>query len=331
MNRRNAAALLLALLLALTLSVPALALEADSLVPMGAAVGIRLETDGVMVAGLAEVETAEGAVRPAEAAGLQVGDVVKTLDGRKTDSAAAFLSAAAAMTGAPVELTAERDGALLRFTVQPARSPQGTWQLGLWLRDGVSGIGTVTFYDPASGTFGALGHGVNDLDTGALLPFADGTITETRVVDVVRGAAGSPGELCGDSAQGAALGALSKNTPSGIFGAAEWTEAGEPVPVAGEEETALGPATIRCCVEGDEVRDYQVEISRIYRGAEDHRFLMLTVTDEALLRTTGGIVQGMSGSPILQNGKLVGAVTHVLINDPTRGYGISIQDMLSAA
>ena len=330
MNKRKAVALALAWLL-LSPGLPALALDAEELVPLGGAVGIRLQTEGVMVAGLADVETAEGTLRPAEAAGLCVGDLVTAVDGKKTDSAAAFLTALSALRGEAVDLTVLREGEELHLTVTPARALSGAWQLGLWLRDGVSGIGTLTFYDPVSGTFGDLGHGVNDLDSGALLPFGQGVITQARVVDVVPGTNGKPGELCGEFDQEAALGQLEKNTPSGIFGTADWPEEIEPVPVAAEEETALGPASILCCVDGDEVCAYAVEISRIYRSPEDHRFLMLTVTDPALLAATGGIVQGMSGSPILQNGKLVGAVTHVLIGDPTRGYGISIRDMLAAA
>ena len=333
MNQKQsrAAALLLALAILLLPAVPALALDADELVPVGTAVGIRLQTEGVMVVGLAEVEAAGGAVRPAEAAGVRVGDVITALNGRKTDSAAAFLTEASRLDGTAAELTARRDGEELRFTVQPARTPQGAWQLGLWLRDGVSGLGTVTFYDPVTGTFGALGHGVSDLDTGKLLPFDGGEITAAEVVDVIRGVGGAPGELCGEADPETSVGTVSGNTPSGIFGTAVWPDAGDCVPVAGEEETVLGPAVLRCCVDGAGVREYDVEISRIYRGTEDHRFLMLTVTDPELLERTGGIVQGMSGSPILQNGKLVGAVTHVLLSDATRGYGISIRDMLEAA
>ncbi|MBQ5973236.1 MAG: SpoIVB peptidase [Oscillospiraceae bacterium] len=331
MNKQKAAALLVSLCLLLAPGVPALALDADRLVPVGSAVGIRLDADGVLVVGLADVKTASGTLRPAEAAGLRVGDLVTRVGERKTDSAAAFLTAVSELDGQPVTLTAEREGETVELTVTPAQTVNGAWQLGLWLRDGVSGIGTVTFYDPVSGTFGALGHGVNDLDTGALLPFGEGAITGARVVDVVPGAAGRPGELCGEFDADTEKGVLRRNTTSGIFGVADWQDCGECLPVASEDETELGPASILCCVSGDEVREYSVEISRIYRSPEDHRFLMLTVTDEALLSTTGGIVQGMSGSPIIQNGKLIGAVTHVLINDATRGYGISIRDMLAAA
>ena len=213
----------------------------------------------------------------------------------------------------------------------PALSRDGTVQLGLWLRDGVSGIGTVTYYDPETGRFGALGHGINDLNSGSLMTFTGGSITDAEIVDVVRGASGSPGELCGQPDKSCVLGNLERNTGSGIFGTAELECETEAIPIATAEEVRLGPATILTTVDGGGVEEYSIEISRIYRQPEDHRFLLLTVTDPRLLERTGGIVQGMSGSPILQNGKLVGAVTHVLLSDSSRGYGIGIEDMLDAA
>ena len=321
-----------AMALLLCAALPAKAFAADALVPMGCAVGIRLETDGVTVAGFSEVDTAEGTVSPAADAGLKAGDVITRIGDRDTRSAADFLSAMAAADGSALRLTALRSGRELLFHVEPAMSREGNWQLGLWLRDGVSGIGTVTYYDPATGTFGALGHGINDLQSGKLLPFEEGSITRAEVVDVVKGACGAPGELCGQPDADAALGTLEKNTDSGIFGTAEFSAGeGQCIPVAGEEEVKLGPATILTTVGDGGTEEYSIEISRIYRQPEDHRFLLLTVTDPRLIERTGGIVQGMSGSPILQDGKLIGAVTHVLLSDATRGYGISIQDMLRAA
>ena len=298
---------------------------------MGSAVGIELDADGVMVVGLSEVETADGPVSPAELAGLRTGDVIRAVDGRTTASAAEFLTAMAEMDGGEHRLTVRRGGDDLDFTVRPVQNGEGAYQMGLWLRDSVTGIGTVTFYDPGTGTFGALGHGVSDTGTGELLPFTAGSITGAEVVDVIRGMPGSPGELCGEFDRERVLGALEKNTEQGIFGVAAPELSGAPLPVAGEDEVRLGPATIRSCVDSGGARDYAVEISRIYRNATDSRFLLLTVTDPALLETTGGIVQGMSGSPIIQDGKLIGAVTHVLISDPAKGYGISIERMLEAA
>lgn len=225
-----------------------------------------------------------------------------------------------------VQLT--RAGQLIQFTVTPALSQEdGCWRLGLWLRDGIAGIGTVTFYDPETGLFGALGHSINDVDTGILLPLGDGTITSATVSDVQRGEKGKAGELHGAFDTESKLGEVKQNTSSGIFGTAFCGFEGVPIPVAEDSEIENGPATILANVEGSEVREYAVEISRAQSGGR----LMVTVTDPELLAATGGIVQGMSGSPIIQNGKLVGAVTHVLISDPTRGYGITISSMLRAA
>jgi stage IV sporulation protein B len=328
-KKRAALTAALAGAMLLSLSLPALAVE--SLVPMGCTVGIELETDGVTVAGFSEIETENGTVSPAAQAGMKSGDVITAVNGRETRSAQELLSALAALDGGEAEVRARRGTEELLFRVRPAKSAEGRWQLGLWLRDGVSGIGTVTYYDPESGRFGALGHGINDVESGKLLPFDGGSITDAAVVDVVKGAPGAPGELCGQPDRDRVLGALDRNTESGVFGVGGFEETGEPIPIAAPQEVYLGPASILATVDGSGVQEYSVEISRIYRQPEDHRFLMLTVTDPRLLAQTGGIVQGMSGSPILQDGKLVGAVTHVLLSDATRGYGIGIREMLDAA
>ena len=320
----------LVLTLLLVLQAPAYALDAQALIPVGSTVGIRMETEGVMVSGLSDVETDAGVICPAGDAGLQCGDVICAVNGRETKDAAAFLTAVSALDGAQVTLRVRRDGQEIRFVVVPAKNKEGKYQLGLWLRDGISGIGTVTFYDPESGTFGALGHGISSMETGELLPVGQGSICPSQVIDVVRGAAGAPGALCGDFDAERTLGSVVKNTESGIFGVGNFSDCGAPLPVARESEVTLGPASILANVDGSDVASYAVEISRIYRDG-DNRFLLLTVTDPSLIARTGGIVQGMSGSPILQGGKLVGAVTHVLVNDPTRGYGISIEDMMNAA
>ena len=318
-------------MLSLLISLPVTALAVDSLVPMGCAVGIELDTGGVMVAGLTEVQSDGGARSPAEEAGLKPGDVITAVGQRSTESAAELLSALTALDGSPVEVAVKRGDQSLLLHVTPARGSEGRWQLGLWLRDSISGIGTVTYYDPDSGAFGALGHGINDLDSGELLPFDSGNITDAAVIDVVKGAPGAPGELCGKTDPVSVLGELDRNTGCGVFGTARFEDLRAPLPVAEESEVRLGPATILTTVNGAEAEEYTIEISRIYRQPEAHRFLMLTVTDPRLLAQTGGIVQGMSGSPILQDGKLVGAVTHVLLSDATRGYGISIREMLDAA
>ena len=199
--------------------------------------------------------------------------------------------------------------------------------LGILLRDGLSGIGTMTFCDPASGRFGALGHSISDAGTGLRVPVREGSITDAQIVGVKPGAAGDPGELNGLSDLGAVLGQIDRNTGDGIFGFLLKSPEGRRLETG---SITAGPASIVSTVEGREQREYAVEVNRVYRD-EEGVHAMLSVTDEALLRRTGGIVQGMSGSPIIQNGRLVGAVTHVFVSNPARGYAVSIQDMLKSA
>ncbi|MCR5663653.1 MAG: PDZ domain-containing protein [Oscillospiraceae bacterium] len=293
----------------------------------GQAVGIDLRTQGVLVAGLAEVETADGLCSPAREAGLCEGDRILRLDGRAINSATELIDAIAALRGRETELTALRGGRELKLRLQPALSSDGRWMLGMWLRDGSTGIGTLTFYDPETGVYGALGHAVCELDGSPLPPLLDGSITDAQIVDVIKGASGEPGELNGCADPGRVLGRVERNTEQGLFGPAACVLGGQ---AAETGEAVPGPAVIRTTLSGHEVGEYTVEIRRVYAEGGVQR-LLLAVTDPELLERAGGIVQGMSGSPILQNGRLVGAVTHVLVSDPGRGYGIGIRDMLAAA
>ncbi len=304
-----------------------------ALIPVGETVGLQMRTDGVLVAGMSEVQTDRGTVCPARDAGVCAGDMITAVDGRAVKAAADVLDALARTEGASVEVTLRRDGTERHVSVALARESGGGLRLGLWLRDGVAGIGTVTYIDPATGAFGALGHGVNDLDTGVLLPVADGDVCRARIVDVKRGAAGAPGELAGAFDGTDVIGRIDANTPCGVFGviSGDLGPLGQAMPVGEPGDVHKGEATILACVDGQDAREYTVEISRTGMAAGSGRDLMVRVTDPELLSRTGGIVQGMSGSPIIQDGRLVGAVTHVLVNDPTRGYGIFIRTMLDAA
>jgi len=300
---------------------------AQALVAGGQVVGIQIRTEGVMVAGVAPVETAEGSRSPATEAGVRQGDLILEIDGRALEGAKDLISAVGELDGAPATLTVQRQGRSMTVTVQPALSNENQWMLGMWLRDGVSGIGTVTFYDPATGLFGALGHSISDFDSGEAVPLGKGSISDAEIVGVIPGAAGAPGELNGCTDLGKELGSVEANTAHGIFGHSYGALKGR-LMETGELQT--GPATILATVSGRQVCEYAVEINRLYRDS-DGQHLMFTVTDAALLAQTGGIVQGMSGSPILQDGRLVGAVTHVFVNQPERGYGIGIRDMLASA
>lgn len=316
------------------LQVPALAADeaVRTLIPVGHTIGIKLFSEGVVVVGLAEVETGDGLSAPGAACGLKVGDVIEEANGNAVESSEQF--AQMLQCGGTVELAVSRDGTDLTLAAEPVLGPDGTYRLGAWIRDSMAGIGTMTYYDPESGAFGALGHGITDADTALLMPFASGSILPSTVKAVKKGAIGEAGELRGDFDLATDLGDLYANTTSGVFGTldpGEFTERlGDPMPVAAAGEVHAGPATILSNVEGDAVQEYDVEILQVVENAADGRDLVISVTDPELLAATGGIVQGMSGSPILQDGKFAGAVTHVLLNDPSKGYGILVETMLAA-
>ena len=322
--RKAAVTALFSLALSALLTTPAFAQE---LMVGGQVVGVQISTRGVVVAGVSEVETSGGVRSPAKDAGIQQGDIIIKADGVEINKAAELTEAVERLGGESITLTVLRADKPVSVTVTPARSGEGQWLLGMWLRDGVSGIGTLTFCDPESGVYGALGHSVNDVGTGLQLPIGEGSITQAQIVSVTPGAAGAPGELNGCADLGQVIGSIELNTEFGIYGKLYTGLYGRTMESG---VIAPGPATIVSTLSGRESGEYEVEINRVYKET-DGVHAMLTVTDPALIAKTGGIVQGMSGSPIIQNGKLVGAVTHVFVSEPSRGYAISIQDMLAAA
>ena len=331
LGRRAGMAALLAGLVFVSIVTPAAGEEpppGQTLVPVGHTVGIKLFARGVLVVKLAEGDT------PARACGLSEGDVIVRCCGTAVTSTEQFQSLLQETEGQAAPLEIRRDGKTLDLTVT-ADGGDGKYAIGAWIRDSMAGIGTMTFYDPDSGVFGALGHGVTDTDTAALMPFSSGSILPSTVKAVKRGERGIVGELKGSYDLSVDTGALYANTECGVFGklaegyqpSASWG----PLPAAQSCQIHEGKATILANVNGDQVKEYTVEVTKILGEAQDGRNMLLTVTDPALLETTGGIVQGMSGSPILQDGKIIGAVTHVLLNEPTKGYGIFIENMLDAA
>lgn len=305
-------------------------------VPMGRAVGIKLFSDGVMVVGLSEIAATDGASAPAKTCGLKQGDIITHINETEVDTIEEVQAVLQELDGDQMSIRAIRGEKEVQLTAQAVRcSTDGTYKLGAWIRDSMAGIGTMTFYDPATGQFGALGHGINDVDTSLLMPLESGSIMYASVGDVKKGVPGAPGELHGTFKLDRDLGELYANTAGGVFGVlgdTSLTGGREALPVALRSEVKTGSATILSNIAGDDVVEYTVEITRIYPvGSNDTRDLMVKVTDPRLLEATGGIVQGMSGSPILQNGRVVGAVTHVLVNDPTSGYGILAEHMLDQA
>jgi len=303
----------------------------DRLIPLGKTTGIKLFCEGPMVVGFAQLESCSRC--PAKEGGLQVGDVLLKLNGQQIGSNEAMKAMLAALPDEQAVFTVLRKDQEQLVTVNAVYDPAlECWRIGAWIRDSVAGIGTVTFVDPETGVFGALGHGICDADTGDLVHFGSGSVMPSSVVDVQKSKSGTPGQLCGQFDLIHDQGWLVDNDATGIYGVLtheEFYAGQQAVETAAAEEIHEGAATILSCVQGDTAQEYDVQITRIYRD-DGGRDMMLQVTDPDLLAVTGGIVQGMSGSPIIQDGKLVGAVTHVLVNDPTRGYGIFIENMLKA-
>ena len=306
--------------------------KAVTVVPVGRAVGIKLFSDGVVVVGTSDIATEQGNVNPAKACGLKEGDIITHINATEVDTIEEVSALLQELEGETMSIRAIRDERQVQLTAQAAFCPaDGTYKLGAWIRDSMAGIGTVTFYCPDTGAFGALGHGINDADTALLMPLESGSILPATVAGVEKGKSGTPGQLRGVFDTSATLGLLSANTTGGVFGTVtdgRWAD-GEAVEVAARNEVKAGDAVILCNISDDRVEQFRVQIVKVFaEKANDCRDYLIKVTDPRLLEATGGIVQGMSGSPILQNGKIVGAVTHVMVDDPTSGYGIYVGRML---
>lgn len=332
MQQKNARKIAVSLILTLAMLVSAQAAEISSLIPIGHTVGIQMSAEGVLVVRLDDVQTADGAVCPAREAGVQEGDLIVGVNGAQISANDDLQKQIALSGGQPVELTLESDGSSRTVTVTPCADEDGVYRIGVLARDGMAGIGTLTYVDPETGAYGSLGHGICDNETGVLIPLRDGSLIESSVGSVQRGEVGEPGALQGEFDSDKAIGTVDENTESGIFGTltdSSIYSSLESVPVASADEIEVGEAEILTNVEGDTVEKYSVQVEKIYPQDDEYgRGMMLRVTDPELIEKTGGIVQGMSGSPVLQNGKLIGAVTHVLVNDPTCGYAIGIERMI---
>ena len=308
---------------AISIYICAVSVFAKDLIPVGRVIGLELSAGTVTIAAF------EDSMEVGRASGLQIGDTIVAIDERTIQCAEDVRQALRSSDGR-VDLKLLRSGEEKTVQIQPEITADGP-KLGIYLKQGITGIGTVTFYDPETKHFGALGHGVSD-NRGALLNLSRGNAYPASIVSVQKGKVGAPGQLKGALKSNHLLGKLTGNTHQGIFGTASTGWEGAAIPMATAEEVRTGDAVIRSTVQDGEPKEYSVKILKIYpKNRPDGRNLLLEITDPALLDATGGIIQGMSGSPIIQDGKLIGAVTHVLVNDPTRGYGIFIENMLDAA
>lgn len=298
----------------------------------GDIIGLRLFTEGVLIVDIDSVQSDEGSFCPGESAGLCRGDIIYSIDGEKTLSSQSVNNKIRYSGGRSLELEYVRNGNhYITYLTPVLSSYDNSYKGGLWIRDSAAGIGTVSFFDVKTGMFAALGHAVCDVDTGDILPLLGGDAVSAKIIGCNKGVSGKAGELCG-MFEKESVGVLLSNNATGVIGLFdEWDKNAELYPVASPSEVHKGKAQIASTVDASGKKYYDIEIQKITVNASDNKNMVIRVTDEALISKTGGIVQGMSGSPIIQDGKLVGVVTHVLVNDPTRGYGIFIDNMMGSA
>lgn len=306
--------------------------EKQEVLVSGSPVGIYMETKGVLVIDSGEITDREGIRRtPAEHI-IQSGDYICEIDGKVLTGKRQLMQLVRENQGEPMELQVIRHQETIKLEMTPVETEDGSYKLGIWVRDNIQGIGTLTYVEP-NGTFEALGHGISDADTGERLEISDGDLYRADILSIRKGTAGTPGELRGviNYREENRIGTICGNSQYGIRGQMEpgkYAESMKKIPTGLKQEIQTGKAEIRCDI-GDGIREYQCEILEIDSNARDtNKCFVLRITDDDLLSRTGGIVQGMSGSPVLQNGKLIGAITHVFVNDPTKGYGIFIENMM---
>lgn len=301
-----------------------------TVVPMGNAIGMKLYTAGVLVVGMSEIE----GKKPYENSGIKEGDRIIQINQNQIDNTDDLMKAVNRSDGNNISIKYVRDEKTITTSIKPVKNSSNEYKIGLWVRDAAAGVGTLTFYEPSSGMFAALGHGIMDIDTAELIKIANGELVTTNILSINKGTKGNPGEIRGTIEAGHTIGSISKNTKFGVFGTINKTpflntSNINEMQVALREEIKIGKAQIICELENGKKEYYDIEIQRIFiNNNKDNKSMLIKVTDKKLLEKTGGIIQGMSGAPIIQNGKFVGAITHVLVNDPSIGYGVFADIML---
>ena len=306
----------------------------DTVLLGGMPVGIYMETDGVMVLNTEKIEGIDGIEHDPAAEAVETGDYITAVNHHEISGKADLLEAVDEIDGSDVVLTLRRGENTMDIEIRPVEYEPGSYRLGIWVRDNVQGLGTITFLTGQS-RFGALGHGISDTDTNMLMAIDSGRVYRTSIQDITKGYSGSPGTMEGIIVYNNynVLGTIDKNTEAGIYGTIdkinELFQEQIPIETASKEEIEIGDAVIRCYID-NEIKEYDIQVTDIdTSSSEINKGLVIQVTDPELLEKTGGIIQGMSGSPIIQNGKLIGAVTHVFVQDSTKGYGIFIENMMN--
>lgn len=306
--------------------------EQASVIPCGCPFGVKIFTKGVMVVGVSDVKSDRGIERPAKDAGIKNGDIILSVNGFEINNNDELIDVVENCSGGELTVSVLREGESFDATINPAKNLlDGTYKLGLWVRDSSAGIGTLTFYEPETLFFGGLGHGICDVDTGELMPLLHGEIIKATVNGVTKGVRGIPGELKGYFIDTGSIGELDKNTNIGVYGTLNKSLLDvKPVAVALKQQVKTGEAEVLTTISGVTPQAYSIEIQSInYNEDSPSKNMIIRIVDDRLINETGGIIQGMSGSPIIQNGMLVGAVTHVFVNDPQKGYAIFAENMVS--
>ena len=310
-------------------NVEASVIPKTKVIPVGTTVGLKLHTNGVLVVGMSEVKGINNEKsKPYENTKIKEGDMIVEVNGIAITCTDDLIQTVNSSEGENISIKYKRDEEIYSEEIIPVKTSSTEYKLGLWVRDTAAGIGTISFYDPESKSFAALGHGILDIDTEELISIANGEITTANIISIAKGEKGSPGEIRGSLIGQSSIGTISKNTKLGIYGTlnnANVLNVGSEsaIEIALREEIKEGKATLICSLENNQKKEYEIEIQKIYvNNNTDNKSMVVKITDEELLNKTGGIIQGMSGSPIIQNGKLVGALTHVLVSDPTKGYAV---------
>lgn len=315
-------------------------IERTKVIPIGQVSGLKLYTSGVLVVGMSEIKGIDNQkYKPYENSGIEEGDTIVEIENEEITDTDQLVKTVNSSNGEKITIKYLHKGNTLECSIIPAKTSETEYKLGLWVRDSAAGIGTMTFYEPNTKKFAALGHGITDIDTGELINISNGEFITTQILSLVEGKDGNPGKLQGTINQQSKIGTINKNSIFGIYGVVDDVskikiDTSKLMDVALRNEISLGKAQILCSIDGENVEKYDIQIEKIYINNDyDNKSMFVRVTDEKLIKKTGGIIQGMSGSPVIQNGKFIGAITNVLVNDPTKGYvvfgDIMIKEMRS--
>ena len=302
-------------------------IERAKVIPIGQVAGIKLYTTGVLVVGMSEIKGTDNVkYKPYENSGIQEGDTIVQIEDKNISDTKELIDIVNSSKGKKINIKYVRNDEILECSIEPIKTSETEYKIGLWVRDSAAGIGTMTYVEPKTSNFAALGHGITDVDTGNILNISNGQFITTKVFSIIKGENGNPGKIQGSINEQSEIGTIYKNSIFGIYGKINditkvYINKSNEMDVAMRSEIKLGEASILCSLDGESAKEYKIQIDKIFLNNDyDNKSMLIKVTDEELIKKTGGIIQGMSGSPVIQDGKFIGAITNVLINDPTRGY-----------